>query len=209
MAEHVLVTRGLTKRYGGHLAVNHADITIEKGQIYGLVGRNGAGKTTIIRMITAQTIPTAGELELFGAVEPAQLGRMRRRTGAMVETPSFYPYLSAAENLEYYRIQRGIPGRHVVGEALATVGLADTGKKKFKTFSWRQSSIAAAILSGDGRLSAVNPNPHMSNSGPPATSKAPPVIFLYFSDRALISVKKRSGTISSPALRRLSSEFLL
>jgi ABC-2 type transport system ATP-binding protein len=135
MAEQVLVTRGLTKRYGNHAAVNHADITIEKGQIYGLVGRNGAGKTTIIRMITAQTVPTAGELELFGAVQPAQLGKMRQRTGAMVEIPSFYPYLSAAENLEYYRIQRGIPGRHVVGEALATVGLTGTGKKKFKHFS--------------------------------------------------------------------------
>ncbi len=135
MAEQVLELRALTKRYGGHLAVDRADLSIEQGQIYGLVGRNGAGKTTIIRMITAQTVPTSGAIVLFGAETPRELGRMRQRTGAMVETPSFYPYLTARENLEYYRIQRGIPGRHVAEEALEAVGLTGTGKKKFRHFS--------------------------------------------------------------------------
>ena len=135
MAEHVLVTRGLTKRYGNHLAVDHVDIAIPKGEIYGLVGRNGAGKTTIIRMAAAQTVPTAGELELFGAVGERELQKARSRTGAMVEIPSFYPYLTAKENLEYYRRQRGVAGAHVVEDALHQVGLADTGKKKFKAFS--------------------------------------------------------------------------
>ena len=135
MAESVLVTRDLTKRYGQAAAVNSVNLNVEKGQIYGLVGRNGAGKTTIIRMISGQTVPSGGELELFGATTPAEQNKMRRRTGAMVETPSFYPYLSARENLEYYRIQRGIPGRNVVDEALEFVDLANTGKKKFKHFS--------------------------------------------------------------------------
>lgn len=135
MAEIVLALRGLTKRYGTHLAVDRADMTIEHGQIYGLVGRNGAGKTTIIRMVTSQTVPTAGEIELFGATGGRELGRMRERTGAMVETPSFYPYLTARENLEYYRIQRGLPGKRVVDEALEAVSLTNTGKKKFKHFS--------------------------------------------------------------------------
>ena len=62
MAECVLATRGLTKRYGQHAAVDRVNITLEKGQIYGLVGRNGAGKTTIIRMVTAQTPVTSGEI---------------------------------------------------------------------------------------------------------------------------------------------------
>ena len=100
MSEIVLALRGLTKRYGNHLAVDHVDLSLEQGQIYGLVGRNGAGKTTIIRMITAQTIPTGGEIELFGATGERELGQMRQRTGVMVETPSFYPYLTARENLE-------------------------------------------------------------------------------------------------------------
>ena len=135
MAENVLVTHGLTKRYGNATAVDHADITIQKGDIYGLVGRNGAGKTTIIRMVAAQTLPSDGTVELFGASGENELQKARVRTGAMVEIPSFYPYLSAWENLEYYRRQRGIAGAHVVEDALEQVNLADTGKKKFKTFS--------------------------------------------------------------------------
>ena len=91
MANEILVTRGLTKRYGNHLAVDHVELSIQKGQIYGLVGRNGAGKTTIIRMVTAQTVPTEGEVSLFGASGERELSKMRARTGAMVETPSFYP----------------------------------------------------------------------------------------------------------------------
>ncbi len=135
MAEPVLVLRSLTKRYGHAAAVEGVDMTIEKGQIYGLVGRNGAGKTTIIRMVTAQTPPTAGEIELFGATDPKALSAARARTGAMVETPSFYPYLTARENLEYYRRQRGIPGTGCVDRVLSQVGLGDVGKKKFKQFS--------------------------------------------------------------------------
>lgn len=135
MAESILVTRSLTKRYGSAVAVDQANITVSKGDIYGLVGRNGAGKTTIIRMVSAQTLPTSGELELFGATGEKELRAARARTGAMVEIPSFYPYLTARENLEYYRRQRGIAGRHVVEEALEQVNLADTGKKKFKAFS--------------------------------------------------------------------------
>lgn len=135
MAENVLVTRSLTKRYGGTAAVDHVNLVLPKGEIYGLVGRNGAGKTTIIRMVAAQSVPTEGEIELFGVTGERELEQARSRTGAMVEIPSFYPYLTARENLEYYRRQRGIAGAHVVEDALEQVKLANTGKKKFKTFS--------------------------------------------------------------------------
>ncbi len=135
MAENVLVARSLTKRYGAATVVDRVDLTLSKGEIYGLVGRNGAGKTTIIRMVCAQTLPSGGEIELFGETTPQGLQSARSRTGAMVEIPSFYPYLTARENLEYYRRQRGIAGSHVVEDALEQVNLADTGKKKFKTFS--------------------------------------------------------------------------
>ena len=113
MANEILVTRGLTKRYGNHLAVDHVELSIQKGQ----------------------TVPTEGEVSLFGASGERELSKMRARTGAMVETPSFYPYLTARQNLEYYRIQRGIPGRRVVDEVLEEVDLAGTGKKTFKNFS--------------------------------------------------------------------------
>ena len=135
MADLILETHGLTRRYGSALALDHADLALERGQILGLVGRNGAGKTTLIRLISGQSHPTSGTLTLFGASSPAGLERARRRTGAMVEIPSFYPYLTARQNLEYYRIQRGIPGRDCVDEALEQVNLTGTGKKKFKHFS--------------------------------------------------------------------------
>ena len=134
MSELILQTRDLTRRYGHTLALDHAALSVEKGQIFGLVGRNGAGKTTLMRMVTGQSTPTEGSVELFGQTG-RELERARSRTGAMIEVPSFAPFLTARENLEYYRIQRGIPGKGAVDEVLEAVDLRDTGKKKFKTFS--------------------------------------------------------------------------
>ncbi len=134
MENIVLSTHGLTRAYGRSLALDGVDITVRRGEIYGLVGRNGAGKTTLMRLVTGQSAPTAGSVTLFG--ESGQgLRPARSRTGAMIETPSFSPFLDARENLEYYRIQRGIPGKETVEQALELVGLSDTGNKKFKTFS--------------------------------------------------------------------------
>lgn len=135
MTKNVFATRRLTKQYGRSTAVKGVDMNIEEGQIYGLVGRNGAGKTTIIRMAAAQTLPTSGEISLFDETSQAGLNQARGRIGSMVEIPSFYPYLSARQNLEYYRIQRGIPGAECVDQALEQVDLTKTGKKPFKTFS--------------------------------------------------------------------------
>lgn len=133
--DYILTTHGLTKCYGSAKAADSVDLALKPGEIYGLVGRNGAGKTTIIRMVAGQTPSTSGEITLFGENSHAGLNRARARTGAMIEVPSFYPYLSAWENLEYYRRQRGIPGKGVVEEALASVNLMEAGKKKFKAFS--------------------------------------------------------------------------
>lgn len=130
----VMATHQLTRVYGKTTALDHVTMAIRRGEIYGLVGRNGAGKTTLMRIATGQSVPSEGSVELFGASGRGLL-RARSRTGAMIETPSFAPFLSAQENLEYYRLQRGIPGKEVVEEALETVGLTDTGGKPFKTFS--------------------------------------------------------------------------
>ena len=130
----VLAAYGLQKAYGSCMALDGAAMMVRRGDIYGLVGRNGAGKTTLMRLATGQSCPTGGELELFGASGKA-MRPQRSRTGAMIEIPSFSPFLSARENLEYYRLQRGIPGRHAVNEVLELVNLAGTGNKKFKAFS--------------------------------------------------------------------------
>lgn len=150
MADNVLATRQLCKRYGSAMAVDHVDMRVERGQIYGLVGKNGAGKTTLIRMVTAQTQPDDGEIELFGASGAGDLNRMRSRTGAVVETPAFYPFLTAEQNLEYYRLQRGLAGKGCVVESLRLVGLGDARGKKFKNFSLgmkQRLGLALAVMS--------------------------------------------------------------
>ncbi len=130
----VLAAYGLSKAYGSCLALDGLNLMVRRGDIYGLVGRNGAGKTTFMRLATGQSTPTGGELELFGA-SGKDLRTQRSRTGAMIEIPSFSPFLTARENLEYYRLQRGIPGKGVVDEALELVNLTAAGTKKFKSFS--------------------------------------------------------------------------
>ena len=131
----ILETRNLTKTYGSQHAVKDFSLSIQKGDIYGLIGQNGAGKTTLMRMITSLTHPSSGSISLFGETSPQGLQAARRRTSAIIEVPALYPNLTAHQNLEYYRIQRGIPDKNAVKNALAFVGLADTGKKKFKNFS--------------------------------------------------------------------------
>jgi len=132
---NILETKNLTKTYGGKAAVNNVSLAIQKGDIYGLIGQNGAGKTTLMRMITSLSSPTSGEIKLFGESTPTGLQNARRRMSAVIETPALYPYLTAAQNLEFYRIQRGIPDKKVITKALEFVGLTDTGNKKFKNFS--------------------------------------------------------------------------
>lgn len=149
MCNNILVTRNLCKKYEKNFAVEKLNITIKKGDIYGLVGKNGAGKTSIMKMILSMSKITEGEIELFGATIEKDRIKEHIKIGAMIENPAFYPYLSAKDNLEYYRIQRGIPGKNCVNEALETVGLSDVGKKKFKGFSLgmkQRLGIALAIM---------------------------------------------------------------
>lgn len=130
----VMAAYGLQKAYGACMALDGVNMQVRRGDIYGMVGRNGAGKTTLMRMATGQSQPSGGEIELFGA-SGKNMRPQRSRTGAMIEIPSFSPFLTARENLEYYRLQRGIPGREAVDEVLELTELSDTGKKKFKSFS--------------------------------------------------------------------------
>ena len=149
MSEQILRTRNLTKKYGTFSAVDNLSFFLQKGDIYGLIGQNGAGKTTLLKMVGGLTVPASGELELFGQTSEDGLNRARLQIGCMIESPAFFPYLSATENLEYYRIQKGISGTKRVREVLQFVSLADTGKKKFKNFSMgmkQRLGLALAIM---------------------------------------------------------------
>ncbi|WP_081300609.1 ABC transporter ATP-binding protein [Clostridium beijerinckii] len=146
---YVLETKNLTKRYKNTQALDNINIKLEKGNIYGFVGQNGAGKTTLIRLITGLSFPTSGELYLFGQTGEKKLQEQRKRLGCMVETPALYPNMTAYQNLEIQRIQRGIPDKRVIEDTLELVGLKDTGKKKAKDFSLgmkQRLGIALALI---------------------------------------------------------------
>lgn len=132
MKECIIRADGLTKKYGSFTALNKVDIQVKRGDIYGLVGDNGAGKTTFLKLVTGQIFPDGGELTLFGEHLPAQMEKNRKRTGAIIEAPGFYPQLTIGQNMEYYRRQKGIPGKATVDEILELTGLAD---KKGKSAS--------------------------------------------------------------------------
>lgn len=146
---YVLETKNLKKKYKNTQALDGVDIKLEKGNIYGFVGQNGAGKTTLIRLITGLSFPTSGELYLFGQTGEKKLQEQRKRLGCMVETPALYPNMTAYQNLEIQRIQRGIPDKKVIEDTLELVGLKDTGKKKAKDFSLgmkQRLGIALALI---------------------------------------------------------------
>lgn len=149
MKNKIIVTKDLCKEYGNKLVVNNINLNIRKGDIYGLVGKNGSGKTTLIKMIMSLTKITKGEVELFGKTTESEKRETHSRIGCLIETPAFYPYLTAEENLEYYRIQSGIVDKDCVYRSLEIVGLGNIGKKKFKSFSLgmkQRLGIAFAIM---------------------------------------------------------------
>lgn len=150
----IVQTHGLTKQYGKTTALDHVDLTIPYGSIYGLVGNNGAGKTTLLKILLGQVYLTSGEFSLWEAREEGGWRKNRRHCGAIIEEPAFYPNMTAAQNLEYYRIQRGIPGRDKVPEKLKQVGLADAAHKKFKQMSlgMKQRLGLALALLGEPRF---------------------------------------------------------
>lgn len=148
MSDIILKTNHLTKKYKEFKALDSVSITINKGDIYGLIGRNGAGKTTLMKIITTLTNPTSGEFELFGE-GGSELTENKRRIGSLIENPSFFPNLTAYENLKYYAIQKGMVDFKPIEESLQLVGLVDARNKKFKNFSLgmkQRLGIAFAIL---------------------------------------------------------------
>ncbi|MBU3092533.1 ABC transporter ATP-binding protein [Clostridium sp. CM028] len=168
MGDIILKTKKLTKKYGKDFAVNNVDLELKQGDIYGLVGKNGAGKTTILRMISGLSIPTSGEIELFNETSKAGLNNSRTKLGCMVETPSFFKYLSAKKNLEYYRLQRGVVEKECVDKAIKMVGLEDAGKKKFKNFSLgmkQRLGLALAIMTSPDLLILDEPTNGLDPTG--------------------------------------------
>ena len=141
--------RGLVKRYKDVLAVDHVDLNVRAGDVYGFLGPNGAGKTTTLRMALGLITPSEGTVELFGRDPMRHGARALQGVAGFVEAPRFYPYLSARKNLELLAALDGNDARGRIEEVLETVELSPRAKHRVGGFSHgmrQRLGIAAALL---------------------------------------------------------------
>ena len=143
--EYVIETKNLSKKFPNKLAVNQVNVHVQKGDIYGLIGKNGAGKTTTMRMILGTLFPTSGEILLFGN---DNLSQARKRIGSLIEAPGLYRGCTAYENMKRFSILYGGTDEEIK-DILDFVGLGNVGKKKAGQFSLgmkQRLGIALSLL---------------------------------------------------------------
>ena len=150
----VIQTMGLSKRYKDRWAVDRLDLRVEQGDVYGFIGRNGAGKSTTLKLLCGLARPTQGEALVFG--KPIRDPVARRRVGALIEQPGLYPDLSGRENLRLYAALLGLdsPERQV-DQILETVGLSPKEKKQVRHYSMgmkQRLGVGLALLGGPDLL---------------------------------------------------------
>lgn len=141
----IIRTHNLTKRYGSKLAVNQMNMTVEAGDIYGFIGKNGAGKTTAMKMMLGLAFPTSGSIELFNG-EPQKIAG--KKIGSLIEAPGLYRNCTAYENMKRFSILSGASDSEIK-DLLELVNLQNTGKKKAGKFSLgmkQRLGIAIALL---------------------------------------------------------------
>lgn len=149
MTNYVIETHDLTKKYGSQVSVSHLNIHVKRGRIYGLLGRNGAGKTTTMRMLLGLTAPTSGEVSIFGKPFVGNEKKLLPRIGCLIESPGFYPNLTATENLKIFAELRGLKNPNYIKGALDLVNLPYRDKKLFSQYSLgmkQRLAIALAVM---------------------------------------------------------------
>lgn len=148
--DYVIETDALVKKYGNKAAVDNMSVHVRRGDIYGLIGKNGAGKTSLMKLILGLTIPNSGSIKLFGS---SDLCSARKRIGSLIEAPAIYRGETAIENLRRFSILAPT-SEEKMHELLDFVGLGDVGKKKAGAFSlgMRQRLGIAIALLGDPEL---------------------------------------------------------
>ena len=148
--EYILTTENLTKTYGKAVAAGGINLHIKKGEVYGLIGRNGAGKTTILKMLCGLSTPTSGSFTFMGKTGE-ELAKIKNKIGSLIETPSLFPKMSAFQNVKLKCLSFGINDNKYVKSLLEQVGLADVGKKNAQSFSlgMRQRLGIALALVGE------------------------------------------------------------
>ena len=147
--EYVIETENLTKQYGAITVVDNINLHVPKGKIYGLLGRNGAGKTTAMKMMLRLVYPTTGAIQLFGTNSKEYAQTAYKQIGSIIETPGFYDNLTGRENLQILAKLRGGLSTSKIAQALEAVGLENENHKIFSDYSLgmkQRLGIAAAIL---------------------------------------------------------------
>lgn len=150
MNNNILKAENLSKVYKGIPVVDQINLEISEGKLYGLIGKNGAGKTTFIRMIAGLTNPTSGKLSLYDEENPNKWHLQRKKMSFIVETPYIQPQFSAYDNLKLQCLQKGIKDEKRIYDVLEMVDLKDTKKKKAGEFSLgmkQRLGIAISMLS--------------------------------------------------------------
>lgn len=140
-------TMALTKMYRDKAAVKNVTLKVREGEIYGFIGRNGAGKSTALKMVSGLASPTEGEIRLFG--KPVSDPAVRRRLGVLIEAAGLYPNMTARQNAVMKAKCMGLADERSVDTVLKVTGLADTGRKKVKHFSMgmkQRLGVALALL---------------------------------------------------------------
>lgn len=146
-------TLSLTKMYGDKAAVRNLTLKVRKGEIYGFIGRNGAGKSTALKMVSGLASPTEGEIRLFA--RPVSDPAVRRRLGVLVEAAGLYPHMTARQNAVMKAKCMGLADESSVDAVLKITGLEDTGRKKVKHFSMgmkQRLGVALALLGNPDML---------------------------------------------------------
>ncbi len=151
MQSYVIETKGLIKKYGVKAAVNNINVCVEKGDIYGLIGKNGAGKTTLMRLLLGLTDANSGEIKLF---DSSELSVNRHKIGSLIEEPGLYYGKTAFENMKIFSLLYDDVTEDEIRDILKQVGLDNTGKKKVRGFSlgMRQRLGIAIALMGHPEL---------------------------------------------------------
>lgn len=165
--EYIVQTENLSKSFGKEQAVSNINLKIRKGEIYGFLGPNGAGKTTTIRMLLGLMKPSSGTIKIFQKDVTKERINILAKVGSLVENPSYYPHLTAYENLEALRKVLGVP-KSRIDEVLAIVRLKDAANKKVKGFSLgmkQRLGIAASLLHNPELLILDEPTNGLDPSG--------------------------------------------
>ena len=151
MTEYIIETEQLSKKYKNTFVVQDINMNVEKGKIYGLLGKNGAGKTTTMCMLLGLTKPTKGSIKLFGldALDKKNSKKIYTKIGSIIETPGFYPNLNAKQNLKIFSKIRGTYNETNIKRVLKLVKLENETEKKFKNYSLgmkQRLGLAASLI---------------------------------------------------------------